>query len=185
MSKDPQGLLNQLQAGDTTALTDVYKLYSRLVLHVCRQYGLDDQDAEDILQETFLALLRNANSIDNGKHMKKWLCTTARHAAIDLLRKRRPTTTVEDHANVTELFPETYQHENECQVVRETIDKICLETNEDTLRLFYVDGKSVKEIAHLQDVAVSTVTTKLTRLRRLFLGEIKAQIESLRKARPW
>lgn len=185
MSQDVKSLVIRLQKGDDHALKELYRIYARLVLHVCRQHRLGDQDAEDVLQETFISLLEKSGSIIEASKVKAWLCMTARNKAIDTHRKHIKRKQIEKAKNDETLVSDNRTQNIECQTVVEEILAIEAETGDSLLRLRYVEGKSVKEIAIIKGIAVSTVTTNLTRNRREFADRIKQKISQLREAKSW
>jgi RNA polymerase sigma factor (sigma-70 family) len=68
-------------AGDQGAWRELVGRYSRLVLAVPRQCGLDGNDAEDVFQEVFAALLRQLGQLRSRQSLAKWLITTAHRSA--------------------------------------------------------------------------------------------------------
>lgn len=185
MSADVKALVVRLQKGDDRALKGLYKLYARLVLHICRQHRLTDQDSEDVLQETFMTLLEKSDTLEDATKVKGWLCMTARHKAVDILRRQKKQIAVASEESTEPLVSEQQMNNLECQLVTEEILAIEQETGDTLLRLRFIEGRSVKEIAEAQGVAVSTITTNLTRKRREFSERIKKRISSLRESKSW
>ena len=75
--------------GDDDALEECYALYGSTVLaYLRRLVGRDE--AEDVLQRTFLDLWRHADRYDQGQSFSGWLFTIAHRRAVDHLRRRRP-----------------------------------------------------------------------------------------------
>ncbi len=75
------------RAGDPDALEELVRLLSPTVWQVVRATGLDRASAEDIVQNTWLALVDHADSISNPMAVAGWLCTTARRDAWRVSRK--------------------------------------------------------------------------------------------------
>lgn len=82
--------------GDEQALEELVRLISPVLWQVARAAGLDRQSAEDVVQTTWLALVRNAESIDAPASVAGWLCTTARREAWRVSRKSRRETATDD-----------------------------------------------------------------------------------------
>ncbi len=87
--------LKRLAAGDMTALSTVYDNTANLVFSLALTLLGNREDAEDVLQDTMIAVAQSAHSYENGSP-KAWVLSIARNRAIDMLRKRRPTTEVTD-----------------------------------------------------------------------------------------
>jgi DNA-directed RNA polymerase specialized sigma24 family protein len=69
-----QELLRDFTANRSeAAFTELVRRHGRLVLMVCDQVLLHDQDVEDAFQATFVALARKAGSIHQGSSVASWL----------------------------------------------------------------------------------------------------------------
>lgn len=79
-----------IRQGDKSAFVRVYDEYSGLVYGVALRVLRNEQAAEDVAQEVFLQLWRNAATFDSRRgRLAAWLAVIARHKAVDLLRKGR------------------------------------------------------------------------------------------------
>jgi RNA polymerase sigma factor (sigma-70 family) len=67
--------------GDRGALEELVRVMSPVLWHVVRATGLGRADAEEVVQTTWLALVRSAESISDAQAVTRWLCTTARREA--------------------------------------------------------------------------------------------------------
>ena len=67
--------------GDQSAMDDLVKLLSPILWQVVRACGLDRDASEDVVQTTWLALVRSRDSITDARAVSGWLCTTARREA--------------------------------------------------------------------------------------------------------
>ncbi len=90
-------LLARVRAGDQAAMGQLYDRYSNVVYSVALRVLADTAAAEDVLQDIFMQLWRNPTTFDSSRgNIAAWLSVVARHRAIDVLRKRRPETDIED-----------------------------------------------------------------------------------------
>jgi len=69
------------RAGDRDALDRLVRLLTPVLWHLVRAYGLDRQSAEDVVQTTWLALVRNVDSVRDPQALLRWMTTTARREA--------------------------------------------------------------------------------------------------------
>ena len=78
--RDPSNatLLNACRAGNPSAWNSLVDRYERLVYAIPLREGLDEDDAADVTQETFTALLHNLDSIVDPERIAHWLMTVAR-----------------------------------------------------------------------------------------------------------
>jgi len=69
------------RAGDPRGLDDLVELMTPVLWHVVRAYRISPELAEDVIQSTWLALVRRRDSIEDEQAVGGWLTTTARRAA--------------------------------------------------------------------------------------------------------
>jgi RNA polymerase sigma factor (sigma-70 family) len=69
------------RGGQSEALDDLVRLLSPMLWQVVRASGLDSTTAEDVVQTTWLALVRSGESITEPRAVAGWLCTSARREA--------------------------------------------------------------------------------------------------------
>ncbi|MBB3949129.1 sigma-70 family RNA polymerase sigma factor [Aureimonas jatrophae] len=75
--------------GERTALRDVYDLTSAKLLGICLRILGDRDEAEDVLQDVYIAVWNKADRFDPARASPiTWLATIARNRAIDRLRQR-------------------------------------------------------------------------------------------------
>jgi DNA-directed RNA polymerase specialized sigma24 family protein len=53
-------------------------------------------EAEDVLQEVFLRVWRSPEQLKIGKNLLPWMAVVSRNSSIDIIRKRRPSESIED-----------------------------------------------------------------------------------------
>jgi RNA polymerase sigma factor (sigma-70 family) len=69
------------RAGEPAALDRLVRLLTPMLWHLVRAYGLDRESAEDVVQTTWLALVRNVDSVRDPQAVLRWTTTTARREA--------------------------------------------------------------------------------------------------------
>ncbi len=84
------------------AFEAVYNRHHRAILSFCRHMLGDPQEAEDAVQQTFLAAYSDLIATDKPIHLRAWLFTIARNRCYTLLRGRREQPTSELEEPVTE-----------------------------------------------------------------------------------
>jgi len=78
LSVDNRSLLQACRQGDAHAWSRVVERYERLVYAIALREGLGRDDAADVAQETFTALLKGIDGIDDPDRLPAWLVTVAR-----------------------------------------------------------------------------------------------------------
>ncbi len=82
-----QNLLRACRAGEQQAWAQLLTQYERLVYSIPRNYGLSQDDAADIAQLTFTALLESLDSIQDEQRLGAWLATVARRQSWRLIER--------------------------------------------------------------------------------------------------
>jgi len=170
------------KAGDLAAfeaLTDRYeqRVYS-LALRMLRQ----EQDAEDVMQQTFLSALEHLDGFRGESSFSTWLLRIAAHEALKIIRKRKGLVTVSLEETTEERggyesvphpeyiadwrqSPEQLVHKNEIQRL---LDEALAKLDEKHRLVFLVrdvEGLSVKETAEVLDLSEANVKVRLLRAR--------------------
>jgi RNA polymerase sigma factor (sigma-70 family) len=89
-SKQPpsdEELLTACRDGDTDAWPRLVRRYEALVFSVPLRYRLSRVEAEDVVQNTFVALMDNLPTLRSDSNLGAWLCTVARRYTWRLLRQ--------------------------------------------------------------------------------------------------
>jgi RNA polymerase sigma-70 factor, ECF subfamily len=166
-------LLQRVSSGDQQAMTEIFDRYSRLVFSVAVRVLADPGQAEDVMQEVFLKVWREPQSFlqDRGR-LGAWLAVITRNRAIDSLRRRRPSDSVEDVILIarTDIASEV-EHNSLLDKVRGAM-KILPPEQKLSMELAYFEGLSHSEIAARTGDPLGTVKTRirsaLLNLRKAF-----------------
>lgn len=71
-------LFDAWRAGRPDAMDDLVRSVSPVLWHVVRAYGLGREEAQDVVQSTWLALVRSRDAVKDPRTIVAWLTTTAR-----------------------------------------------------------------------------------------------------------
>ncbi len=94
---DDSTLIARVRNGDQESMAALYDRYSSIVYATALRILGDTAAAEDVLQEIFMQLWREPSAFDGSRgSLSAWLGVIARHRAIDVLRKRRPQTDLDE-----------------------------------------------------------------------------------------
>jgi RNA polymerase sigma factor (sigma-70 family) len=93
--------------GDASALDELVRTLTPVLWQVVRAYGLDRHQVEDVVQTTWLTLVRKCDTIADPQAVSSWLTTTARREAWRVSRVSGKLMPVEhdDLARETEVSP--------------------------------------------------------------------------------
>jgi RNA polymerase sigma-70 factor (ECF subfamily) len=152
-------LLKRLAAGDHGALGEFYDLFAGLVNALALRILRDVAEAEDVVQEVFVQVWRQAARYDPARgNPEAWLCTLARTRAIDRLRARL----VRRRPEVAESAPPVTPAPNaaDALAVRDALADLPAEQRH-ALELAYYEGLSQSEIARRLNQPLGTVKTRM------------------------
>jgi len=161
-------LLRKLGKGDAQALGDFYDLYAGLVNGLALRILRDGAEAEDVVQEVFVQVWRQAQRFDPARGTAEaWLCTIARTRALDRLRRR--TARREEPSDSTPGSTEVPRTE-EAMAVRKALEGLTTDQRK-ALELAYYEGLTQTEIAARLGEPLGTVKTRI-RTAMLRLREV-------------
>jgi RNA polymerase sigma factor (sigma-70 family) len=158
----------RLARREERALEEAYAAYAPMVLAYVRRYVGRDE-AEDVLQRTFLDVWRHAGRYDPSQRFTGWLFTIAHHRAVDALRRRRHATTDLDslHELAGEDGRDVASRFADAADVRAAVARLP-EHERVVVEMAYFDDLSQREIAESLGVPLGTVKARASRgTRRL------------------
>lgn len=161
-SVDDAAALTRIGQRDENAMEEIFRRYSGPVYSVALRVLHDTGQAEDVLQEVFLQLWRNPTAFvqDRGS-LGAWLVVVARNRAIDLLRRRKPSDSVEDVILASSVNVADEAERNVMMVkVRRALAELPSEQRK-SLELAYFEGLSHTEIASRTGDPLGTVKTRI------------------------
>lgn len=82
-------VISRARAGDSEAFRVIVERHSRSVFRLAFRMTGSEQDAEDVVQETFLKAYKRLQSFEARANFGTWLYRIAVNCALDLMRKRR------------------------------------------------------------------------------------------------
>jgi RNA polymerase sigma-70 factor (ECF subfamily) len=167
---EDSALLKAIAGGSSTALSELYDRYGKLVYSLAFHVVADAGVAEEITQEVFIQVWNKAATYqaEQGK-VVSWLASVTRHRAIDSLRRRnaRP----EGHRlewgedDVPDLVDPAGVEEQvdlslRSTAVRQAINQLPSEQRS-TLALAYFQGMTHQEIADTTGEPLGTIKTRI------------------------
>jgi len=177
-----QRALEQLARGDESALAELYDRHARLLYSLALRIVRHQADAEDVLQEVFSQVWRQASRYDASRgSVVGWLVTLTRGRAIDRLRRERvkpdQVRAEDDAREVADAgMPADLRLVTAEQALQVRAALGALPDNQRVpLELAYFEGLTQAEIAERLVVPLGTVKTRmrqaLLRLREALTGQ--------------
>lgn len=172
-------VLERFSAGDSEALAEVYRRYSRPVWGLAMAILHDRQLAEDAVTEAFLRAWRAAPSFDPARPLGPWLFTLARRAALDVLRREsRPTRGGHEPEQDVVIELPDISASWEAWEVRSAVVELPSE-EQIVVRLAHFDGLTHAEIASELGIPLGTVKSRSHRAYR----RLASRLAHLRRER--
>jgi len=166
---DEQIISHALQ-GDDYAYTELFNRYKRKILYVCFQYSDGDwAKAHDLCQETFISAFDRLAKLRDKSRFSSWLHEIAKNKCISYARKQQ---TFNKVLKEYEVFKQTmindkpdWKTEAGLKVIEDLINNLDRPDVKKTIQMFYMEGKETTEIAKLQGISQTAVTSRLNRFR--------------------
>jgi len=171
-------LVRRVAAGDRTALAALYEQHGQAILAQIVLAVGDRTLAEEVLQDTMLALWRSAASFRGEAKVRTWLIAIARRQARDRMRRHRVNTVADDILSgwpAAEPGPEELTLERaEAAVVAEAIAGLSTRYRE-ILGLVYGASLSLAEAAEALQVPLGTVKSRLAGARAALASSLSTK----------
>jgi RNA polymerase sigma-70 factor, ECF subfamily len=175
---DEPALVTRAKAGDEDAFSELVKHYDRRVFRMAKQITQNDDDAEDVLQETFLKAYTHLDDFQGNSKFYTWLVRIAVNEALMKLRKRRsdrtvpldePIDTGEDEmvreiAVWDENPEESYSREELGEILDQAIQGL-KPAYRTVFILRDIEEMSIEETAEALGLSISAVKSRLLRAR--------------------
>jgi RNA polymerase sigma-70 factor, ECF subfamily len=170
-------LVGLVAQGDKDAMRVLFARHNvRVFRFLLRMVG-NDATAEDLLNEVFIDVWRNAARFEARSQVSTWMLAIARFKALASLR-RRTTDALDDDAD--EMLedpaddPETImQKTNRSALLQDCLKQLSL-AHRQVIDLVYYHEQSVDEVAHIIGVTQSTVKTRMFYARKR-IAELMAE----------
>lgn len=162
-----------VKKGDNRAKEYIYKRYYGYLMAVILRYVKDSQDAEELVNESFIRVFKKIDSFKSGsnedsleKKFLGWMARVSTNLSIDHLRAKKQITLIEDQ-NDFEAFvrPTAASVSLEVADILKLLDELP-EVQRFIFNLFEVDGYSHEEIALQLGIPESTSRAYLARAKK-------------------
>ena len=146
---------------------DAVMEYGDMLFRVCMVLLCNEQDAQDVVQDTFCSYMEHSAGFRNREHEKAWLIRVATNRCMDVHRgrSRHPSVQWEDVDQYCE-FPEQSEVLAELMNLPDPLKTV--------VYLHYIEGYKTAEIAQMLGITLHAVKKRMQRGRerlKLTLGE--------------
>ena len=183
---DDLELAAQAKQGDRSAFTELVNRYARNIFRLARHITKNDQDAEDVLQETFLKAYSRLEQFHGDSKFYTWLVRIGVNESLMKIRRRKDGkfvaldqeldtgegTFLKELPADVENPEEHYGREEIREALASAIDGLA-DTYKTVFVLRDVDGLSTEETAQALELSVSAVKSRLLRARLQMRDKLK------------
>lgn len=145
---------------DSNDFERVFKRNNKRLFLIALSFTANQYDAEDILQNSFMKLLKAKTEFKDDEHIDKWLTSVTVNESKNLLKSafRKKSADFEDYISTYSF--ESEKSEDLFNAVMSLPKKL-----RTVIHLFYYEDMPIKEIADMLNIKQSAVKTRLCRAR--------------------
>ena len=146
--------------------------YSDMVYRIALNIVRNREEAQDIVMDVFMALMKQSGFNDDG-HIKAWLIRTAENKAINVVRSARITKTqpLDELLANTVSSPLSGSEHDVLDMVMRLPDKL-----KTTVYMYYYEDMSAAQIADILKISENTVYKRLERGRSALKTDLEGEV---------
>lgn len=158
--------------GDAKAHRMLFDLFAGRLMSVCRRYARTQEEAEDMLQESFIKIFSNLKSFTASGSLYGWLKSVTVNTSIKILQKKYNKFISEDIDTIPIQGKTSNIHHNLAAEDLITIINALPLGYKSVFNLYELEGYSHKEIGELLDISESTSRSQLSKAKQLLKKSI-------------
>lgn len=178
---DEQKLIEEAKSGNKKALAELVKKYEQTIYNFAFKICRDPANAENIMQETFLSLIKSLHQFDGRSKLSTWLYRiVANHCLMELRKKKYHFVSID---NDDELIHDKYitdwnslpYKSVENEELRKILDGAIQKLSPEYRIVFLlrdVEGLSTEETGKITELSIPAVKSRLHRARAFLRKEI-------------
>lgn len=160
-------LIQQCLEGDRYAQTELYKLYSRAMFNIAYRITNDQNEAEDVLQESFISAFKNLHAYKGEATFGAWLKRIVVNRSLNVLKKKKlEVVPIEDEGR----YEDTEENVAIDDVLQVEQIKKAIEKLPDGYRvvfsLYLLEGYDHNEIGEILGISASTSKSQYNRSKK-------------------
>jgi len=159
-------LMARYVGGHQSAFDELFRRHSQVLLRVLQRQLRRPQDAQDLLQQTFLQLHRNRRDFDTSRPLRPWLFTIAMNLKREYFRRaaRKPETPLDpgqEFRHPSES-PRGQERSEASEAVSFALSRLT-EDQREVISLHWLGGIPLPEVAEIVGASVSAVKVRAHR----------------------
>lgn len=172
-SKTIVELVEAAQKGDRESFGELYQRFQNVVISVATKRFQNRDDVDELCQEIFIHAMKKITQLREPIAFHRWLRQVAHRMTINRATRLRvlpliepeilEATLIEYHSPLVESI-----HREHDELIQQALDQLT-HSDRDTLKAFYFDGQSTKEMAKKFDIPIGTIKRRLHVARKRLL----------------
>ncbi len=154
--------MRKVMSGDIAAFEQLYNLTYKPVFSFLLSLTANQEDAKDLLQETFLRVLGSAHLYKEQGNLMAWIMKIGRNLFLMEQRKRREIPVSEEELRTEQLNFDAIS-DRETRILMEQLFRVLTEDEREIVVLHAIAGFRHKEIAEMMDIPLGTILSKYNR----------------------
>lgn len=153
-------LMKKLSGGDESAFEQIYAQTRKTVYYIALSVVKERALAEDVMQNVYLSVLKNAGQYRAGTNASAWIARITRNEALKVLKSRVRVSYVDERQNLNVFGT---QQTDDYNLLIDLAKKILTEDEFVILMLITAAGYKRREISEMLEIPVPTVTWKFNK----------------------
>jgi RNA polymerase sigma-70 factor, ECF subfamily len=166
-------LIARIAQGDRLAMQVLYGRHHVRVFRFGLRLVRDEQVAEDLIGEVFLAVWRQAGKFEGRSAVSTWLFAITRFKTLSALRRRKDVELDDEAADPIDDPEVAVQKKDTSNALRKCLTALTADHRE-IVDLVYYHEKSVEQVAEIVGIPENTVKTRLFYARKKLAELLKA-----------
>ena len=173
----PYDLFNQCRNGDAKAQRLLYDLFKARLMGLCRRYTRNREEAQDILQESFIKIFKHFHQLESSEKLESWMKAIVIRTAINQYHKLK---------NQNLLFAPMDESGKEERVYTSSLEDVSDEYLVSLINglpdgcrmifnLYAIEGYSHAEIAGMLTISEGTSRSQFHHAKYLLKEKLKCQ----------
>jgi len=182
----PSKILQSIAEGDKTAFQELYKLFSEKVYNTALSYAQNEQDAEEITQDVFINIFRNAAKFKGNAAVGTWIYRITINTSLNQIKKKKRFSFLK--FGDTPLDKPDFEHpgvvlENKenAKALFKVIDTLP-DSQKTAFILSFIEELPRQEVADIMSTSLKAVESLLQRAKKNLRGKLENLYPNRRKS---
>lgn len=164
-------LVMMAQGGDRQAAAMLFRRWNPRLARAARRYGIGDEAALDLAQECWVAILKGIGRLEDPRRFRSYAFAVLHRRGADHIRTSlRERSAVEQHREESADTP--HSDASERAAIAQGFAKLPREQRI-AAHLFFVEGLTLREIAHAQSIPEGTAKSRIFNARKALKAALK------------